>query len=88
MVAFCQHCSQSLPYADVEIKKGEEVPAPGVICPNCEEVAGEEEQNTADFGEDLEDIEELSLDDDEDMIIEKGEEQIEEHRETSENAEQ
>ena len=41
MVAFCSKCNHSLPFADVHIVDGEEVPEVDYECPHCDEPSGE-----------------------------------------------
>ncbi len=40
MVAFCCNCNHSLPFADVHIVDGEEVPEVDYECPHCETPSG------------------------------------------------
>jgi len=51
MVAFCDECSQSLPFADLIISDGQEKPAPGYICPHCDNPANNQTSGSGPDGE-------------------------------------
>lgn len=85
MVAFCDECNQSLPYADLVIENGKEKPAPGVICPNCEQVAGQEEETISREIQDVSEFEDESeLEKNKELLIEDGRETIEDTEENTE----
>lgn len=41
MVAFCCNCNHSLPFADVHIVDGQEIPDVDYKCPHCDAPSGE-----------------------------------------------